>query len=156
RLQRSATLSDCCSRNGSVAEGVAVAPRLSEAIPEEPPMRRILACRAWRRAVRFWDAMMAWCEGGLPALRRTFDWVRRERSVRRRSLVPVVELLEVRTVPATLTWTGAGTSNNWSEAANWDPSATPASGDDLVFDDYGLGRSSPVNDLAGVPIASVT
>ncbi|RMD59220.1 hypothetical protein D6821_01680, partial [Candidatus Parcubacteria bacterium] len=34
---------------------------------------------------------------------------------------------------ATITWTGGGTTNNWSELANWTPAQVPASTDDVVF-----------------------
>ncbi len=46
----------------------------------------------------------------------------------------------------TLTWTGSSTtSDNFSDAANWSPSQTPATGDTLVF--AGETRTSPVNDM---------
>ena len=46
----------------------------------------------------------------------------------------------------TLTWTGgSATSDNFSDAANWSPAQSPASGDSLVF--MGETRTSPVNDL---------
>ena len=46
----------------------------------------------------------------------------------------------------TLTWNGGSTtSDNFSDAANWSPSQTPATGDTLVF--AGETRTSPVNDM---------
>jgi uncharacterized repeat protein (TIGR01451 family) len=47
---------------------------------------------------------------------------------------------------STRTWTGAGATSNWSEAANWD-SGVPAPGDTLVFPD-GADRKTNTNDLA--------
>ncbi len=35
--------------------------------------------------------------------------------------------------PTTRTWDGGGTSNDWSEPANWNPDGVPADGDSLVF-----------------------
>src|SRR5436305_7581377 len=32
------------------------------------------------------------------------------------------------------TWSGAGATNNWSEAANWSDSVVPGSGDTVTFD----------------------
>jgi hypothetical protein len=45
---------------------------------------------------------------------------------------------------ATRTWSGLGTTNNWTEAANWD--AVPVAGDSLIFD--GNTRLTPNNDFA--------
>lgn len=47
---------------------------------------------------------------------------------------------------STQTWTGLGTTNNWSEAANWD-SGAPAAGDSLLFPESAA-RKSNTNDLA--------
>jgi autotransporter-associated beta strand protein len=46
----------------------------------------------------------------------------------------------------TRTWTGAGATDNWSDAANWD-SGVPAAGDMLVFP-AGAARKTNTNDLA--------
>lgn len=55
---------------------------------------------------------------------------------------------------STRTWTGAGASSNWSEAANWD-SGVPAPGDTLVFPN-GAARKTNTNDLAsGTAFATV-
>src|SRR5690348_9349206 len=32
------------------------------------------------------------------------------------------------------TWDGGGTTNNWSEAANWSGDTVPVAGDDVTFD----------------------
>src|SRR5882724_9235511 len=53
---------------------------------------------------------------------------------RGKTFLPQVETLEARLAPATLTWTGLGTTNNWSQAANWSTNAIPASADTVVFD----------------------
>jgi fibronectin-binding autotransporter adhesin len=57
---------------------------------------------------------------------------------------------------ATRTWTGgSGSSNNWSDAANWGGTA-PVAGDDLVFPG-GAARLSNTNDLAaGTSFNSIT
>jgi len=34
---------------------------------------------------------------------------------------------------ATITWAGGGTTNNWSEAANWDTDTVPGSSDTVIF-----------------------
>jgi autotransporter-associated beta strand protein len=59
------------------------------------------------------------------------------------------------TTPTTLTWTGSGSTNNWSNPNNWG-GMTPAAGDSLVF---GPGASSvtSTNDLAaGTTFYSIT
>jgi autotransporter-associated beta strand protein len=49
-------------------------------------------------------------------------------------LVPVISLAWSQPVLAVVrTWTGLGTTDNWSTTANWAPAGTPANGDDLVF-----------------------
>jgi autotransporter-associated beta strand protein len=54
---------------------------------------------------------------------------------------------------ATRTWTGGGTTNNWSDAANWDAAITNL--DDLVF--AGSVRLTPNNDTAAdTPYSSIT
>lgn len=45
---------------------------------------------------------------------------------------------------ATITWTGLGVSNNWSEAANWD-TGVPAAGDTIVFPVSALRRANTNN-----------
>ncbi len=55
---------------------------------------------------------------------------------------------------ATRTWTGDGTDNNWTTAANWGGTA-PVAGDDLRF--AGSTRTSPVNNFtADTTFASIT
>ncbi len=46
---------------------------------------------------------------------------------------------------ATQSWTGGGTSANWSEPANWSGAAVPAAGDNLLFS--GPGGLANTNDL---------
>lgn len=56
---------------------------------------------------------------------------------------------------ATLTWTGLGSSTNWSDSANWDTNTAPASGDALVFD--GSTATTNTNDLTpGTTINGIT
>src|SRR5262249_22079085 len=56
---------------------------------------------------------------------------------------------------ATCTWTGGGTNNNWSTAANWDACggahAIPQTNDTLIFP-AGAARGTPVNDFAALHV----
>ena len=55
---------------------------------------------------------------------------------------------------ATFTWTGAGTTNNFSDAANWGGTApTGVATDALVF--AGTTRLAPNNDITGGTFASI-
>src|SRR5262249_54807557 len=70
-----------------------------------------------------------------------------------------LEELETRLVPATtLTWTGAGPHNHWSEAKNWTasggPDKTPGAGDTLIFPD-GAGQLINLNDMQNLTLASI-
>jgi autotransporter-associated beta strand protein len=60
---------------------------------------------------------------------------------------------------ATCTWTGGGTNNNWSTAANWNncggAHATPQNGDAIVFPS-GASRPTPNDDIATLSLASVS
>ena len=56
----------------------------------------------------------------------------------------MIEILETRIAPATLTWIGA-TTPQWSAANNWSPPSVPAPGDTLVFDDSAI-ATTLVND----------
>ncbi|MGC8641639.1 MAG: beta strand repeat-containing protein, partial [Isosphaeraceae bacterium] len=51
---------------------------------------------------------------------------------RRVELIPDFEPLEIKLAPSVMTWTGGGTTTNWSDASNWGGTA-PVAGDDLVF-----------------------
>lgn len=56
------------------------------------------------------------------------------------------------------TWTGASCSTtncNWSNASNWSAGA-PISGYDLIFDNTTLGTYSPVDDINGLSVNSIT
>jgi len=56
----------------------------------------------------------------------------------------------------TRTWTGAGTTNNWTVAANWQGGVAPKAGDDLVFP-AGAARITNVNNYAaGTPFHSMS
>src|SRR5438045_1590734 len=46
--------------------------------------------------------------------------------------VPLLERLEARLAPATVTWTGGGTNDLWSNAANWD-AGVPVTNDIVVI-----------------------
>lgn len=55
---------------------------------------------------------------------------------------------------STRTWTGGGTTNNWSDAGNWD-TGVPGDGDSVVF--AGTTRLSPVNNLTpGLNITDIS
>jgi RHS repeat-associated protein len=51
-----------------------------------------------------------------------------------KTFLPGVEILEGRLAPAIVTWTGLGTTNNWSQAANWSTGKVPTAADTVVFD----------------------
>ena len=72
-----------------------------------------------------------------------------ENTFRTSGLFPLVcactALLGLSVRAETLVWTGAGSTDNFSDAANWEPAQQPASGDSLTF--QGETRTSPVNDL---------
>ena len=58
--------------------------------------------------------------------------------------------------PTTSTWDGGGTTNTWSDAANWVGDTVPARFANLVFPS-GAARLSSVNDLAtGFEVSSIT
>lgn len=64
---------------------------------------------------------------------------------------------EIQTLPGTLTWDGGGTTNNWSEAANWSPDNAPIDGNFLVFPAGAPANSlSNNNDIGGLSLGSVT
>ncbi|HXG08273.1 MAG TPA: autotransporter-associated beta strand repeat-containing protein [Gemmataceae bacterium] len=65
---------------------------------------------------------------------------------RRRSALLRVEALEERTVPAIHRWTGLGSNNNWTTAANWDIGA-PNSPDDILVFPLGALRTTNVNNF---------
>lgn len=56
-----------------------------------------------------------------------------------------------------LTWDGGGSTNNWSEAANWNPNAAPIDGIDLIFP-AGVPADSlaNTNNIAGLDVGSIT
>lgn len=59
-------------------------------------------------------------------------------------------------IPFTLTWTGRGATANWSDPNNWNGSAAPAAGLNLLFGP-GASKLSNTNDLvAGTSFGSVT
>jgi hypothetical protein len=60
--------------------------------------------------------------------------IRKVPSRPRRSFRPGLEQLKDRLAPATATWTGLGSTNDASEAANWSINAVPGSADILIFD----------------------
>ncbi|VTR93771.1 Uncharacterized protein OS=Skermanella stibiiresistens SB22 GN=N825_07995 PE=4 SV=1: Autotrns_rpt: Autotrns_rpt: Autotrns_rpt: Autotrns_rpt: VCBS [Gemmata massiliana] len=80
-------------------------------------------------------------------LQRLSASTRSNRKSRRALAQLSLTCLEDRVTPSTVTWTGGGGNNNWSNAANWGGIA-PVTGDDLVFADLGMSVTA-VNDFAG-------
>jgi len=58
-------------------------------------------------------------------------------------------------LPTLLTWDGGGTTNNWSDAANWNPNFVPRDGMDLVFP-AGAARKTNTNDLTDLDVDNIT
>ncbi len=59
------------------------------------------------------------------------------------------------TLPTAQTWSGGGTDNHWSSAANWSPLAAPNPGESLVF--QGAAQTTTDNDLPeGTSLKSIT
>jgi autotransporter-associated beta strand protein len=91
---------------------------------------------------------------------RTLRSVRRGPSDRVR---PVLEALEARLAPATVTWDGSADGSNvpfqnanWTSPQNWVGDVAPSPGDDLVFPAGAL-QASSVNDFApGTAFHSIT
>src|SRR4026207_1262151 len=79
------------------------------------------------------------------------------RTPRSRRARPNLFLLEDRTAPATLTWTGddnANWSTNVAGNTNWNTNLLPASGDDLIFPASGANHVN-TNDLTGLSPNSI-
>ena len=70
--------------------------------------------------------------------------------------VTVAALLAIPTLrAATVTWNGAGSTANWSTAANWIGNVAPSAGDTLIFD--GEATSGPTNDFtAGITFGGLS
>ncbi|VTS06669.1 beta strand repeat-containing protein [Tuwongella immobilis] len=68
-----------------------------------------------------------------------------------------LQAFEDRLTPATITWTGAGDTGLWSNAANWSTGAVPLGDgtEDVIFPD-GSPRLASFNDLNSMKYASVT
>src|SRR6266852_3827053 len=73
----------------------------------------------------------------LQSLRRfSSNWAPRLSRKRLPSYSPILERLEDRTVPATITWNNAA-GGNWATPGNWDLNRAPTTGDDVVIPDLG-------------------
>ena len=55
---------------------------------------------------------------------------------------------------ATLSWSGAGSSGNWSDSGNWGFAGTPATGDILVFP-AAQPRLNNTNNIAGLTLNQI-
>src|SRR5439155_19722589 len=89
-------------------------------------------------------------------LKALFRAPRRQAAGRRPAFRPRLEALEHRVVPATRTWDGGGTTNNWSDQFNWVGFGAPAAGDDLVFPAGALRLTSVNNFPSGTFFHSLT
>ena len=78
---------------------------------------------------------------------------RRVRSTRRSFLR--VEPLEDRTMPALVSWTGAGGDFNWSNALNWNGGTLPGASDDVVID-YGANNFTVTHASGSDSVHSLT
>ena len=85
-------------------------------------------------------------------------------SVSRRTVIVVAALslvallgaaLPRHAAAATVTWSGAGSDQNWSTGANWVGGTAPSSGDSLVFPAGGAVNHLSNNDLVGFTAASI-
>jgi RHS repeat-associated protein len=92
-----------------------------------------MAPRSWQFSTHgLWARFCRALFGKAPGSGRSGQ--RRRPAVPLRTFLPRIEMLEGRLAPATLTWTGLGTTTNWSEAANWSTGKVPTSADTVVFD----------------------
>jgi hypothetical protein len=84
------------------------------------------------------------------------------KSLNRRSIRPIIELLEDRTVPALVSWTGAGNSFDWDTPSNWSTGVIPGSADDVVISQTGItithtsGNYDSVNSLTSAASLSLS
>ena len=79
----------------------------------------------------------------LRQLKKTFSGVRSPaRSGRRNRLripsVAQLEILEDRTLLATVMWDGGGDGTSWQDELNWQQNNLPAAGDDVIISTNGL------------------
>jgi fibronectin-binding autotransporter adhesin len=68
----------------------------------------------------------------------------------------VVEGLEGRVLFGAHTWTGAGGDSNWSDASNWTGGAPAAAESNVTLDFPSVSNTSPVNDITGLTIQSIS
>jgi hypothetical protein len=72
----------------------------------------------------------------------------------RRAHVPAVRRLEDRSLPSTVTWTGAAGDFNWDTAGNWDSRTVPGPSDDVFIETPGI-TVNHTNALALDSVASL-
>ena len=91
---------------------------------------------------------MAWTFLG--ALFRS--WSRRSsparKPYRRRFARPWFEVLEDRTVPSAISWTGNGDGSSWGDASNWDSGTVPGPNDDAFISTIASARGVSGTDVA--------
>jgi autotransporter-associated beta strand protein len=64
-----------------------------------------------------------------------------------------IETLEDRLAPATISWTGGGTNDNWANPDNWNLDRAPVGGDDLIFGTLApANERTTVDNLNGLPV----
>ena len=74
------------------------------------------------------------------------------KSAKRKPYQLVLEALEKRWMPSTVTWNGDGDGMSWSDADNWDTDSVPGSSDDVVIsgsgDSVDLGSNTTIQSLS--------
>ena len=95
-----------------------------------------------------------------PRSNRWSGWLKRKPSILRPFPSSLrIEELETREVPATFTWSGFGSTPNWTNPANWQASVAPtgvgAAADDLVFPEGPVVRTA-VNDIISGTFNSIS
>src|SRR5215475_8862467 len=67
-----------------------------------------------------------------------------------------MDCLEDRCLPAVFTWTGAGSTNLWSDFQNWQGNVAPQAGADLVFPEIALQKTNVNNFGPATDFNSIT
>src|SRR5262245_6578354 len=91
-----------------------------------------------------------------------FAWLRRllrnvpKTASRKPRILPLLEDMEPRLVPAISIWTGLGDKVHWSDDLNWNTHA-PQNGDDVVFGSTGIANNAaaPQNDIADLFLVNI-
>src|SRR6266403_5341054 len=97
--------------------------------------------RKWLRASTYFDGLFALRERTLAAVNQFLDAIFKTVKLKSRKpkpcfFVPQVEVLEIRQMLSTVTWTGGGSDNHWTTTANWN-SGIPGTSDTAVLSTSG-------------------